>query len=169
MPKVLSYFLIATKMTADTLSLQGKVAIVTGSGRENGIGAGIALAFARNGASVAVNYVSDSSKDRAANVCENLRKAGGQAIAVQAAVDTIEGARDLVNKTLEGFKTDHIDILGMRCSNVLSVLRASQTEPVVDSQQRRHRLLLPDHRRAGCRTISQGLPAERSWSLLYGQ
>ncbi|RYP50359.1 hypothetical protein DL768_004124 [Monosporascus sp. mg162] len=98
-------------MTADTLSLQGKVAIVTGSGRENGIGAGIALAFARNGASVAVNYVSDSSKDRAANVCENLRKAGGQAIVVQAAVDTIEGARDLVNKTLEGFKTDHIDIL----------------------------------------------------------
>jgi NAD(P)-dependent dehydrogenase (short-subunit alcohol dehydrogenase family) len=102
-------------MTADTLSLAGKVAIVTGSGRENGIGAGIALALARNGASVAVNYVSDSTKDRAANVCETLRKAGGQAIPVQAAVDTIEGARDLVAKTLEGFKTDHIDILGMRC------------------------------------------------------
>ncbi|GKT42517.1 short chain dehydrogenase atnD [Colletotrichum spaethianum] len=98
-------------MTADTLSLEGKVAIVTGSGRENGIGAGIALALARNGASVVVNYVSDSTKNRAANVCESLRKAGGQAIAVQAAVDTIEGARDLVNKTLEGFKTDHIDIL----------------------------------------------------------
>ncbi|WYZ35514.1 hypothetical protein EsH8_X_000161 [Colletotrichum jinshuiense] len=98
-------------MTADTLSLQGKIAIVTGSGRENGIGAGIALALARNGASVVVNYVSESSKDRAANVCETLRKAGGQAIAVQAAVDTIEGARELVNKTLEGFKTDRIDIL----------------------------------------------------------
>ncbi|KAK4151636.1 hypothetical protein C8A00DRAFT_45209 [Chaetomidium leptoderma] len=98
-------------MTPDTLSLQGKIAIVTGSGRENGIGAGIALAFARNGASVVVNYVSDSVKDRANNLCEVLRKAGGQAIAVQASVDTLEGARDLVNRTLEGFKTAHIDIL----------------------------------------------------------
>lgn len=99
-------------MTADTLSLHGKVAIVTGSGRENGIGAGIAVALARNGASVVVNYVSETSKNRAANVAESLRKAGGQAIVVQAAVDTLDGARELVRQTLDGFKTDHIDILG---------------------------------------------------------
>jgi NAD(P)-dependent dehydrogenase (short-subunit alcohol dehydrogenase family) len=106
---------------ADTLSLQGKVAIVTGSGRENGIGAGIALALARNGASVVVNYVSDSTKDRAEVVCSRLREAGGQAIAVQASVDTKEGARYLVNKTLEGFKTDQIDILGkLSTSNTFS-------------------------------------------------
>ncbi|WZH47023.1 3-oxoacyl-reductase [Fusarium acuminatum] len=96
---------------ADTLSLQGKVAIITGSGRENGIGAGIALALARNGASVVVNYVSDSTKDRAEVVCSRLREAGGQAIAIQASVNTKEGAQYLVDKTLEGFKTDHIDIL----------------------------------------------------------
>ncbi|KAF4466372.1 versicolorin reductase, partial [Fusarium albosuccineum] len=95
----------------DTLSLQGKVAIVTGSGRENGIGAGIALALARNGASVVVNYVSDSTKDRAAGVCRTLHAAGGKAIVVQASVETPEGAQHLVNKTLEGFETDHIDIL----------------------------------------------------------
>ncbi|EGU78996.1 hypothetical protein FOXB_10530 [Fusarium oxysporum f. sp. conglutinans Fo5176] len=95
----------------DTLTLQGKVAIVTGSGRENGIGAGIALALARNGASVVVNYVSDSSKHRAENVCTTLREAGGKAIAIQASVDTTEGAKYLINKTLEGFGTDHIDIL----------------------------------------------------------
>ncbi|KAG4255714.1 hypothetical protein FPRO03_04662 [Fusarium proliferatum] len=95
----------------DTLTLQGKVAIVTGSGRENGIGAGIALALARNGASVVVNYVSDSSKHRAENVCTMLREAGGKAIAIQASVDTTEGAKYLVDKTLAGFGTDHIDIL----------------------------------------------------------
>ncbi|KAF5666674.1 3-oxoacyl-reductase [Fusarium heterosporum] len=95
----------------DTLSLQGKVAIVTGSGRENGIGAGIALALARNGASVVVNYVSDSSKSRAENVCNMLREAGGQAISVQASVETKEGAKYLIDKTLEGLKTDHVDIL----------------------------------------------------------
>ncbi|XWX00301.1 hypothetical protein V2A60_008321 [Cordyceps javanica] len=95
----------------DTLSLHNKVAIVTGSGRENGIGAGIALALARNGASVIVHYVSDSVKDRAAQVCETLRAAGGQAIAVQAALDTIAGAKHLVGETIKGFNTDHIDIL----------------------------------------------------------
>ncbi|KAF4119361.1 3-oxoacyl-[acyl-carrier protein] reductase [Geosmithia morbida] len=98
-------------MPVDTLSLEGKVAIVTGSGRENGIGAGVALALARNGASVVVHYVSDSVADRAAKVCDMLRQAGGQAIVVQAAVDTLDGARLLVAKTLEGFKTDRIDIL----------------------------------------------------------
>ncbi|KAH7359303.1 hypothetical protein B0T11DRAFT_330997 [Plectosphaerella cucumerina] len=96
---------------ADSLDLSGKIAIVTGSGRENGIGAGIALALARNGASVAVNFVSDSTRDRAARVVETLREAGGQAIAIQAAVDTLEGARELVVKTLEGFNATHIDIL----------------------------------------------------------
>ncbi|OAA72323.1 NAD(P)-binding domain protein [Cordyceps fumosorosea ARSEF 2679] len=95
----------------DSLSLQNKVAIVTGSGRENGIGAGIALALARNGASVVVHYVSDSVEHRASQVCETLREAGGQAIAVQAALDTIEGAHHLVSKTLEGLDTNHIDIL----------------------------------------------------------
>ena len=99
---------------ADTLNLEGKIAIVTGSGRENGIGAGIALALARNGAWVTVNYVSDSTKDRAENVCNLLREAGGKAIAVQASVDTIEGAQLLVNKTLEGFGVDRIDILGKK-------------------------------------------------------
>ncbi|KAI9162904.1 Hydroxynaphthalene reductase-like protein Arp2 [Paramyrothecium foliicola] len=98
-------------MPADTLSLQGKVAIVTGSGRENGIGAGIAMALARNGASVVVNYMSNSVKDRAAKVAKTLREAGGQAIVVQATVDTPEGARHLIKETLDGFKTDHIDIL----------------------------------------------------------
>jgi len=96
----------------DTLNLQSKVAIVTGSGRENGIGAGIALALAQNGAWVTVIYVSDSTKHRAENVCNTLREAGGKAIAVQASVDTVNGAQLLVKKTLEGFGTDHIDILG---------------------------------------------------------
>jgi NAD(P)-dependent dehydrogenase (short-subunit alcohol dehydrogenase family) len=104
----------------DTLALQGKVAIVTGSGRENGIGAGIALALARNGASVVVNYVSDSSKHRAENVCTTLHEAGGKAIAIQASVDTTEGAKYLVDKTLEGFGTDHIDILGKLYAQISS-------------------------------------------------
>lgn len=59
-------------MTPDTLSLAGKVAIVTGSGRENGIGAAIANALARNGAAMTINYVSNASAPRAAAVAKRI-------------------------------------------------------------------------------------------------
>jgi NAD(P)-dependent dehydrogenase (short-subunit alcohol dehydrogenase family) len=99
-------------MTADDLSLAGKVAIVTGSGRENGIGAGIAVALAHNGAAVTINYVNDHVAERAAAVAEGIKKAGGRATVVKADVTTPEGAKSLVDGTLKGLGVDHIDILG---------------------------------------------------------
>ncbi len=101
------------KMAPDTLSLQGKVAIITGSGRENGIGAGIALALARNGAKVTLNYVSDSTASRAAVVIKKIQELGGDAIAVQADITSPDAPGKLVQATLEAFKVDKIDILGM--------------------------------------------------------
>ncbi|KAH7118545.1 hypothetical protein B0J13DRAFT_589991 [Dactylonectria estremocensis] len=98
-------------MTVDTLSLAGKVAIVTGSGRENGIGAGIAVALARNGAAVTINYISDSVTARANALADKIRTDGGQATVVQTTVDTPEGAKFLAQETLKAFGTDHIDIL----------------------------------------------------------
>ena len=100
-------------MAPDTLSLNGKIAIITGSGRENGIGAGIAHAFVRNGARVVINYVSDATAPRAAGVVSKIEENGGQAIAVRADVSTQEGARKIVMETLKAFKADRIDILGM--------------------------------------------------------
>jgi NAD(P)-dependent dehydrogenase (short-subunit alcohol dehydrogenase family) len=98
-------------MAPDTLSLEGKTAIVTGSGRENGIGSAIARALARNGANVTINYVSDGSASRAADVAESLKALGAQAIVVQADVSTPAGASKIVKETLAGFGTDKIDIL----------------------------------------------------------
>ena len=98
-------------MAPDTLSLTGKIAIVTGSGRENGIGAAIATALGRNGASVAINYVSDASSSRAASVAASIEALGAKAIVVQADVSTPEGAAKLIKETLAGFETDKIDIL----------------------------------------------------------
>lgn len=95
----------------DTLSLEGKVAIITGSGRETGIGAATAIALARNGASVTLNYVSDATAPRAENVLKTIREAGGKAIAVRADVTKPEEAKKLVYETLKGFNTDTIDIL----------------------------------------------------------
>jgi len=99
-------------MPVDTLSLAGKIAIVTGSGRENGIGAGIARALARNGAAVTINYVSDSVTKRAQALADSITADGGRATVVRASVETPEGAKSIVQETLKAFGTDKIDILG---------------------------------------------------------
>lgn len=98
-------------MTADNLSLAGKVALVTGSGRENGIGAGIAVALARNGAAVTINYVSEGSRARAAAVVGKINSAGGRAVAVQADISSPGEGERLVAETLKAFGTNYIDIL----------------------------------------------------------
>ncbi|QEH43229.1 SDR family NAD(P)-dependent oxidoreductase [Chitinophaga sp. XS-30] len=62
--------------------LEGKVAIVTGASK--GIGAGIARAFAEEGASVVVNYASD--KVSAENIVNEIIAKDGKAIAIYADV-----------------------------------------------------------------------------------
>lgn len=98
---------------ADEYSLSGKVAIITGSGRENGIGAGIAYAFARHGASVVINYVSDSSAARANKVAEKVRGLGGKAAVIQGSITSRPGARHIVQSAMTEFNVRSIDILGM--------------------------------------------------------
>jgi hypothetical protein len=109
-----------TTMSKDSLSLAQKVAIITGSGRETGIGAAIASTLARNGAWVVINHVSDASGPRAAAVAQSIVDAGGNAVVVQADVSTPGGAKGLVQQTLETFGVDHIDILGNTSRYLLS-------------------------------------------------
>src|SRR2546430_8488481 len=59
--------------------LTNQVAVVTGASK--GIGAGIAKAFAAEGASVVVNYA--TSKEGADRVVQEITAKGGKAIAVQ--------------------------------------------------------------------------------------
>ena len=101
-------------MSPDTLSLAGKTALVTGSGKENGIGAAIARAFARNGASVAIHHVSEASKARAEKVASDLKKEfGTKTTVVQGGVENAETANNMVEQILKALGVDHIDILGM--------------------------------------------------------
>ena len=75
--------------------LDRKVALVTGASK--GIGAGIALSLANAGAAVAVNYNSDrAGADR---VVENIKLAGGKAIAVQGNVTSSQEIDRFFNKT----------------------------------------------------------------------
>ncbi|KAB5560054.1 short chain type dehydrogenase [Coniochaeta sp. 2T2.1] len=97
---------------ADTLSLAGKVAIITGSGRSKGIGAGIASTLSRNGCRVAINYVSDSTAAQAEEVVKRIEAhGGGGAVAIHADVSTPEGAARLVGETMKAFGVEGVDIL----------------------------------------------------------
>ncbi|TGJ85583.1 hypothetical protein E0Z10_g3218 [Xylaria hypoxylon] len=99
-------------MSPDTLSLAGKVALVTGSGRRNGLGAGIAKAFARNGASVAIHYVSEKSRAGAEKLAADIaNEYGSKTTVVQGLVGNPDTARSIVEQTLKGLETDHVDIL----------------------------------------------------------
>ena len=66
--------------------LDGKIALVTGASK--GIGAGIALSLAKEGAAVAVNYASD--RKGADRVVGKIKAAGGKAIPVQGSVTSSE-------------------------------------------------------------------------------
>src|ERR1700676_1681075 len=59
--------------------LDGKIALVTGASK--GIGAGVALSLAKEGAAIAVNYASD--RKGADRVVEKIKADGGNGIAVQ--------------------------------------------------------------------------------------
>ena len=100
-------------MAPDTLSLAGKTALITGSGRENGVGAAIARGFAKNGAAVAIHYVSEESKPRAekfaANIANEFRT---KTTVVHGSVRDYKATREMVSQALRGLDVDHIDILG---------------------------------------------------------
>jgi len=87
------------------MRLKDKVAIVTGGGR--GIGRAVALAFAREGADVLVNYVSNSKT--ADEVVAEIEKMGRKAIAVKVDVASNSDAQNMVKEAVE--KLGGLDIL----------------------------------------------------------
>ena len=85
-------------------TLSGKIAIVTGASK--GIGAGIARLFARSGASVVVNY--SASKDAATALVDEIRTAGGKAVAIRADFSRTADIRRLFEETKRAFGTPDI-------------------------------------------------------------
>ncbi|HQL09084.1 SDR family NAD(P)-dependent oxidoreductase [Oligosphaera ethanolica] len=85
--------------------LQGKVAVVTGASR--GLGKGVALVLAEQGADVVVNYRSQA--EEAEEVCRDVRAMGVRALALQADVGTGAAVDAMFAKIDEVF--GRIDIL----------------------------------------------------------
>lgn len=86
------------------MSLDGKVAIVTGSGR--GLGLAYAQELARQGAAVVVNDVDEAT---AAEAVAAIEAAGGRAVAVVAPVGPTQTAEQLVRTAVDTF--GRLDIL----------------------------------------------------------
>jgi NAD(P)-dependent dehydrogenase (short-subunit alcohol dehydrogenase family) len=95
------------------ISLEGKIAVVTGAGR--GLGRAYVELLAERGARVVVNDlgtdVSGFGKDStiAEHVAEFIRSRGGEAIANDSDVSTAEGGSDLIASAIEHF--GRIDLL----------------------------------------------------------
>lgn len=106
---------------ATDMSFTGKVALITGASK--GIGKATALRFAKDGASVVINYNSDSKSADAL-----VQQIGvDKALAVQADVSKVADIEKLVKATVDKFKK--IDIL-IPCAGMLpmSPLEATTEE-----------------------------------------
>ncbi|SEI70461.1 glucose 1-dehydrogenase [Pseudomonas sp. NFR16] len=87
------------------ISLKGQVALVTGA--SSGLGAGAARGLAASGAAVVVNY--HSQPEPAEKLAEEIRAAGGQAVAIGADVSNEREVEKLFAETLKAF--GRLDIL----------------------------------------------------------
>jgi NAD(P)-dependent dehydrogenase (short-subunit alcohol dehydrogenase family) len=89
------------------LRFDGKSVLVTGAGR--GVGRGHALLLASRGARVVVADIggqldgSGSSAEPAEQVVDEIRTAGGEAVACHASIAEVEGAAAIVNAAVDSF------------------------------------------------------------------
>ena len=87
------------------MKLTGKVALITGASK--GIGKAIALAFAKEGAKVVVNY--NKSEKEAGDVVKEIIKMDSEAIAIKADVSSENDVKQMVEQAVNKF--GKIDIL----------------------------------------------------------
>lgn len=105
--------------------LEGKKAIVTGA--DSGIGKAVAIAFAREGADVAVSYLDEH--DDAEDTARWVKDAGRQALLVPGDLSKPQACRDLVERTVK--ELGGLDIL---VSNAAFQMTHETIEEITDEE-----------------------------------
>src|SRR4051794_34001891 len=112
--------------------LKDQVAIITGS--NSGIGAGIAVAMARAGAVVIINYPAQKSLPAATDMRDFIRKEGGRAEIFQADVSSEEQVIAMFRFAITTFGT--VDILvnnaGIQSDAPFTDMALAQWQRVLD-------------------------------------
>jgi 3-oxoacyl-[acyl-carrier protein] reductase len=88
-------------------TLKGRTALVTGASR--GLGAAIALELGARGANVAVNYF--ARKDRAEQLCEQIKRQGGEAAAFYADVRSEADVKPMIDAIHATYKQIDIAVI----------------------------------------------------------
>nr|WP_307396204.1 3-oxoacyl-[acyl-carrier-protein] reductase [Bacillus horti] len=118
------------KKEGTNVSLQGKVALVTGGAR--GIGRAISLELAKAGADVAINY--GGSEAAAVELVKEIEALGQKALAIQANVAESESVQAMVKQVVEHF--GQLDILvnnaGITRDNLLMRMKEEEWDDVIN-------------------------------------
>ena len=129
-----------TGVTADTVDLDGRVAVVTGAGR--GLGREHALLLAAHGARVVVNDLgvandgSMTDESPAHEVVDEIRAAGGTAVANVDDVASWDGSKALVAAAIEAF--GDLDVLVNNAGILRDTSIVNMTEDAFDTVVRVH-------------------------------
>ena len=109
--------------------LDGRVAIVTGSGR--GIGQQIALRLARDGASIVVNDLDEGPAKETIALIESI---GGQAVACNGDVSAPDFGERIVNTAIERFGDCHVIVnnAGFTWDSVIQKMSDEQWYTILD-------------------------------------
>ena len=117
-------------MTAQRKLLKNQVAIVTGA--NSGIGEGVARAMAEAGAAVVVNYVAD--ENAAFKIVDEIKAAGGDAIAIHADISNEVEVVSLFAQTIETYGTVHILVnnAGLQRDAAITEMSLAEWQKVID-------------------------------------
>jgi 3-oxoacyl-[acyl-carrier protein] reductase len=111
-------------------SHHNKTVLITGASR--GIGKAIALAFAKIGANVVINY--NHSKDKAEALVQEIEGLGAKAFAIQADVSDFEQAKALIESAIDTF--GQIDALinnsGITKDNLMLRMKEEDFDQVIN-------------------------------------